>query len=60
MRRREGEGLRKADNEIWTVSLKRFFTFRGWLYYEKNLDGRGERGISMSGGLAISWHRMTD
>lgn len=29
MRRRVEEGLRKADSEIWTVSLKRIFSLCG-------------------------------
>lgn len=46
MKRREGEGLRKADSEIWTVSLYEiFFTGWGWLRYEKEFNGRGERDI---------------
>lgn len=46
MRRREGEGLRKADSEIWTVSLYEIFFARwGWLSYEMELNRRGERDI---------------
>ena len=42
MRRREGEELRKADSEIWTVSLYEFFfAGRDWLSYEKELGMSG-------------------
>lgn len=45
MRRREGEGLRKADSEIWTVSLfEIFFAGCGWPRYEKEFNG-SERDI---------------
>lgn len=46
MRRREGEGLRKAGSEIWTVSLYEIF-FAGWVWlrYEQESNGRSERDI---------------
>lgn len=45
MRRREGEGLRKADSEIWTVSLKRFFTFCGFGFAVRRTSMGEVRGV---------------
>lgn len=45
MRRREGEGLRKVDSEIWTVSLYEIFFAVGLASLLKEFNGRGERDI---------------
>lgn len=55
-RRITQSGQRDLDRESQEI----FYILWVWLCCEKNLDGRGERGIFMSGGFAISWHRMTD
>lgn len=55
-RRITQSGQRDLDRESQEI----FYILWGWLCYEKSLDGRGERCIFMSRGLATSWQRMTD